>query len=67
MSVPFEENHELHGALLGLTTAVALRTVGRPFAESLTVGTAVGALATAGMKTYGHPDFVKRMVKAPVK
>jgi len=59
--VPFEQNHELHGALLGLGVCVAWKAAGRPLGESLTVGGITGTIATAAMKTYGHPDFLRKL------
>ena len=53
-TVPFSENHELHGALVGLGCAAVMKVAGRPLQESLAVGTAVGVVAGGVMKTFGH-------------
>jgi len=54
--IPLEQNHELHGALLGVGVGLALKVVGgRSWSESLSIGGVTGTLATAAMKTYGHP------------
>ena len=53
-----EAQHELHGALLGLGVCVALKAAGRPMSEALGLGAMTGTIATAAMKTYGHPDIL---------
>jgi hypothetical protein len=62
MSVPLNENHELHGALLGVAVCVVLKVGGRSIGESLAAGTMAGALGTAAMKTFGHPDILSSML-----
>lgn len=61
--VPFEKNHELHGGLLGVGVSLILTASGRPFSESLTIGGTAGLIATAYMKSFGHPDFLKQHMK----
>lgn len=60
--VPFEQNHQLHGALLGVGVSLVLTASGRPFSESLTVGGTAGLIATAYMNSFGHPDFLKQQL-----
>lgn len=57
--VPLEKNHELHGVLFGVATAGVLKVCCRiPVAESITIGGMAGVVATAAMKTYGHPNIL---------
>lgn len=57
--IPFQDNHELHGALIGLGVAAVIKVTGRPMSDSLAIGGVTGAIATAAMKTYGHPTQLK--------
>jgi hypothetical protein len=61
--VPLEENHTLHGTVFGVGVSAVLKLSGRPLGESITVGGMAGTLATAYMKTFGHPDFLQQFKK----
>ena len=61
--LPLMENHELHGGILGVGVTVALKISGRPLGESATMGGMVGGLAVAYMKTFGHPEFLRQLIK----
>ncbi len=63
MSVSIEQNHELHGAMMGVVTAVVMKVSGQTLSDSLTAGSMVGVVATAAMKTFGHPNFLIDMIK----
>ena len=56
--------HELHGALIGIGTAIGSKVFfNRPWEESLGWGAAVGAVATGYMKAYGHPKIISELIK----
>ena len=56
--IPFEANHELHGALLGVAVAAVVKGLtGASTETSLGIGTATAVIATASMKTFGHPKI----------
>lgn len=57
--VPFSENHDLHGLVFGVAVALGAKTLGgAEWSTSLSIGSLSGALATAAMRTYGHPSFL---------
>lgn len=49
------EQHELHGAIIGLGVWAALWRTGVDY--SALIGGVTGAVAAALMRKYGHPDF----------
>ena len=61
-TIPLEENHELHGLLMGVATAIAIRSCGYETSTSLAIGGTTGTLAAAYMKTFGHPELVKALL-----
>jgi len=62
MSVSLRENYELQGAVIGLGVTASLKIAGRSLSESLTIGSAVGMVTAASMKTFGQPEIVKQIV-----
>ena len=58
-NIPFDQNHELHGALIALGTMVVMQFGGKDLCTSASVGALVGATATAAMKTVGHGETLR--------
>lgn len=58
-----KQNHDLHGMLIGVTTAAILHYgAGFSAATSLGAGGMTGAFAKAIMKTTGHPDSMDQLL-----
>lgn len=64
MSIPFKENHELHGLLLAPILVIVFKfaSPGTDAVKLLTYASFGGALAAAYMQSFGHPDFIKKFL-----
>jgi len=57
--IPFEENHNFHGILIGVISSILLRFTGQPLGTATSVGAMIAAVAVAYMQSFGHDFFLQ--------
>jgi len=55
-------SHPVHGAVIGAGTSGIVRASGRDWQTSIGVGALVGAATTWYMTTYGHPEWLRKLI-----